>query len=255
MAMKSGSENEEGTKKPVDPQEELLKIIQKQNEQLAHFDNKIKALEENQSQSLNPKMLESILEKFAQANSGRSMKDDDAEIQPPLSDYDEVGVRFCAPKIGYFIIDDKRKGRVERLPFNKKGVFFEHAATRIMQVGKYQATAPISVYRSHSKAEIAWIREHSRYGTEIYESSTEAAHADAVRMARLANIMQAIQNYELPDLMKVAKENNVAISEDSNALRTNIAFAILDRELAAENMQTKKTLEETYKHSVLLGKK
>lgn len=176
------------------------------------------------------------------------------EEEIPLDDWDEKGVRFCAPYVGYLINDDRRKGQVVRLPYGKKEIFFTYAATRKVQVGKNFQLAPLSVYRSQSKKETEWLRNHSFYGFLFYESSNEAMNADASKAIRLANIMKMLQPLELHDLYRRCKDYGVAISEDGPAMRANIAVKMIEKEIEGEKQASMDTLAETYKSAKLLGR-
>jgi hypothetical protein len=172
----------------------------------------------------------------------------------PTEDWDPKGVRFCCPLVGYLIQDDLRKGHRIKLPYNKKEVFFEYAATRVTQVGKYEQAAPLSVFRSHSHKLTKWLREHSLYGIMFYETSNEAMNADASKALRMASIMKALQPLELHDLFRRCKEYGVEMSEDAAVMRGKIAYAMISKEIESEADRSKAILDDNYKSSVLLGR-
>lgn len=252
----SFTEQEENGKKDAQSNEELLKIIKTQSDQFNALQEQVKSLQEKQTSLGSAEVLAQALASFA---SKQKEKDLDYEAgipeeEIPEGDFIKEGVRFCAPFVGYVISDDKRKGQRVILPYGKKIIEFDYTATRVTQSGKHQNSHPISAYISRSHKEVEWLRKHSLYGIMFYETTTEAANADAIKATRLATIMNHIKDYEMPDLMARAQENGVAINEDTSRMRMNLAFKILEKELEAEQLQVSKTLEENFRASVLAGK-
>jgi len=148
----------------------------------------------------------------------------------PVEDYVKEGVAFFAPFSGYVISGDIRKGVPVKLPFNKKSIFFEWATSRRIQQGKYDGISHISMYRSHSKKEIEWLREHSFYGSYFYETSKSMANLDAQKASRVAEIMSYLKSMDLNDLYKRADEYGIQKSEDVASLRGNIAMKMWEAE-------------------------
>jgi len=248
--MKTGDENE--NQKPKErSNDDLLKIIQKQNEQFEALSKEIVEIKKSQNNPADAKFLETLVEKLS-AKTSYQASEDDKEIMPPEDDYNEVGVRFCAPFVGYFVNDDFRKNRRVKLPFNKPHIFFDYASTRRVGQGRFASTAPYSVYTSHSELEIQWLRDHSNYDIMFFESSTEAANAKTVQAIRLSSIMSTLRDYELNQLIQVARENKVPYNEDIHALRINVATKLSENQLALEEKRAKEQVSETYKSVELL---
>ena len=176
---------------------------------------------------------------------------DESQLEP--GDWDEKGVRFCCPRVLYVITDDKRKGKRVTIPNNKKVIFFNHIGTRIIEQGKYNSTAPICAYRSHSKKEIAWLKEHALFNVEFYENANAVKSIDSTRILRMTNIMQVLKNLELPDLMKMCAGNDVPQTpEDPAVMRFELATKIVNKEMNLEQARTVLTMEEAYKADLLL---
>lgn len=177
------------------------------------------------------------------------------EVDIPVEDFDEIGVRFCAPFTGYVISDDKRKGHRVVLPYGKKQVFFEYQAARRVMQGRFEAIAPYSAYTSHSKKEIEWLKAHRLYNIFFYESATMAANSDVMRMQKLARIMTVLQNYDFLELIRVCGQYGVAKGEDAAVMRSHLAFEMVEREIESEKNAAQKSLDETFKAEKLLGRK
>jgi len=243
MSLESGSE-ENGTKAPQNV-DDLFKVI-------AELQNQVKSLQGNSipQPAVTPGL---SAEQFAQILKAVKEKGDVdfdeglEEQEIPIEDFDEVGVVFYTPCVGRILVDDKRKGRRVKLPYNKKFIFFEYEATRRMQQGKYEAIAPFSKYRSHSKKEIEWLRNHTDYRITFYESSTEAANADILMMKKLTRIMTTLVNYTLPDIIKRCKEYNVMPSDDPQIMRHHLAIAMAKKELESEGVVTEVIVKSNQK--------
>lgn len=246
-----------GEGKPESTEEKLLRIIAEQSKAMEAYSKRIESLEKShgaKSGGITAKDVAEIAKVVAEANKKDQTIDYEAgvlESQIDPSDFDEVGVRFTCPAGGYVLSDDIRKGRRVILPYNKKTILFEHATTRRQGSGRYEISVPISVYTSHSKIETEWIRNHSLYGIIFYETSNEAAHADAIKATKLARIMGHIKNYEHIELIRVCRQYNIAPNEDANITRSTLALKILEKEEELSVESTTKILAETYKNTLI----
>lgn len=263
--MKTGEENpnqEQQTPKPEagGMSEEQMKLMKAMSDKIADLEIRLVEKEKTgaQTTSMDVAMIAGVI------NESRKLADGDKDVdynagirvdQMPKDDYDPKGVRFACPFAGYFICDDIRKGHIVKMPFGKKGIFFEYLNTRIIKTGKYDQIAPISIYQSNSKAEIKWLREHSLYGAMFFESTRGATDADASKAARMAGVLQSLSGLELTDILGRAREYGVPLSEDPQSMKVNIAFEMVKREIAFEAQQSEKALQETYKSELLIGRK
>lgn len=235
-----------------------LERLKKENEAL-----KKAAAEKQQSANQNQipagitaEQLTEILKVFTQK------KDEEADLQAgvvaekvPLEDIDQDGVVFYAPLSGYVISGDSRNGMAIKLPWGKKSIFFEHMHTKIIKTGKYDEVAPLSKYHSHSKREIEWLRNHSKFGVLFYESSPTMKIHEASKAARLADILAGIKELDLNEIVKRCNAEGVGINENIEDMKTGLAFKIFERELAHEKNNAKNRLEDSQKQALLLNKK
>lgn len=252
MALTEGTEQEAGKPKLSESLEDLVLRLQKQ---VLDLSNK-----QNEKQSETPANLNGMnkeqFQMFMDVMTESKRKDLDYELgideeQIPADDFNEEGVRFCVPSTGYVMSCDRRKGKIVRLPWSKKVIFFEHDGTRKIDQGKFSTVAPISSYRSHSKKEIQWIREHSMYGILIYENSNNVMNANMLKIQKLSRVISVLKNYDYIDLMKRCKEHSIEPSDDINELRFRIAHAMVDKELESENIRTTGMLETSAKELLL----
>lgn len=253
MSLKEGTEGTNNTS----PNDDVLKLV-------AQLQKELKELKEAKTAQptttvapggLSPEQFKSIMEAVKAPTKELDYEEGVYEEQIPVDDFDAEGVRFCAPFVGYCIVDDVRKGQRVKLPFGKKSVFFDYAATRKVQQGKYEATAPFSVYRSHSKKEIEWLRNHTYYNVMFYESSNAAVQADLLKIQKLGKFMSILKNLEFHDIIKRCNEYGVPISEDAPTMRMQLAQKIVEREMELEGVTAQQKLEAISKEAMILNQK
>lgn len=158
----------------------------------------------------------------------------------------EEWVTFCAPKAGYALVDDNRNGMTIKLPYGKKVIFFEYVTTNRTQNGKDNITVPLSTYTCKSLIERDWIRQHSMYGSLIFESTTQAASADALRAVRMAQILSVVKDYDQPKLIVEARRYGVEFTGNVEVTRLNLVERMLEKEAQAQEANQKRILEETF---------
>lgn len=256
MTLVKGNQNNEDSKSNNDfTKDELFKIVTTLNKKVEDLERQ---QVENQfsSQGISPSVSSGIsaddLTKILAAIKEPALSDVDFDggikvEDIPQDDYLDKPVRFCAPYVGHVITGDLRKGYNIKLPYNRPYIFFEYQGYKKIQQGKYEALAVYSTYESHSKKEVAWLRDHSRYGINFYETSTEALSADVLKMQRLSRVMTVLQNYDLIDLIKRCKEYGIQPTEDPRVMRTYLAYEMVKRESESEKSISQKTLEDTLK--------
>jgi hypothetical protein len=224
---------------------------------IAKLQNDLKELKESGKVQQGPMNIDDII-KLAQALKGDNKTlDYESGIQQeeiPMDDFDPLGTTFCAPSAGYVITDDRRNGHIVKLPYNKNNIFFEYQGTRKQHQGKYQITASFCAYTSHSKKETEWLRKHSMYNILFYENSNAAASMDINKAQKLSRVMNSLRDFELPSLVKRAKEYNIPVSDDIYSMRVNIALKMVEKEIEDERSITAGRVETTLKeHKLFQG--
>lgn len=173
------------------------------------------------------------------------------ESQIPLDDFDKEGVSFFVPATGYVMSCDRRMGKIVKLPWGKKTIFFEHEGTRKRGQGRYAELATISRYTSNSKKEIQWIRDHSMYGVLIYENTNNAMNVDMLKIQKLSRVIGMLRSVEHVELLKMCNSYNVEKSNDMNTMRYQIAQEMVRKELESEGIRTNTMLSISAKESLL----
>lgn len=246
MGLIEGTENTEQNKNLTDA--ELRKMVEGLTKQV----QKLESEKVNAAPVFNADDIAKLIKASKDSEKGIDYAAGIQEEQIDIDDWDEKGIRFCAPFVGYCIVDDVRKGQRVKLPYNKEKIFFDYGATRRMTQGKYEGVSVYSVYTSQSKKEIAWLRNHRYYNIYFYESTTQAMNTDTMKAQRIGRIMAVLSNYEMDALLKRCKEYSVPMGEDAAVMRSHLAMKMMEREIAEEIESTKKQLSDAYKAQLLL---
>ena len=270
MPLTIGEENEKNEqpkqnnippRKEIQAQEDVFKMLKDLTDKVNQLEAEKANNQSNKKEGFNKSDTGNLVQQLADAIKLNAKPELDYEGGIPESemdtdDYDEKGTRFCCPRVGYVITDDKRKNQRVKIPYNKKSIFFSHIGTRILKVGKYDSTAPICAYISHSKKETAWLREHTMYKVDFYENANDAAHADSEKIQRMSTVMTVLKNYELPQLMSVCTTYGIGVTPESpEIMRMNLAIRMTDDQMKQEKERTATSMNEAYKAQVLLERR
>lgn len=216
----------------------------------------LKSQQLNPAAGIKPEDIVKLMAQFSAESSRVKEKDYRSGIQEediPLEDFDEKGVTFCAPFLGYVIADDRRKGFRVLLPYNKETIlFYYQGETRRFSSGKEEVLSVFSTYTSQSKKEQEWLRNHTFFNTMFYESTQGAKSFDIIKAQKLSKLMTMISHFELPQLIARCKEYSIPINVDKEIMRPMLAMEMADRELKSEQNSVQKRLLEIEKEKELL---
>jgi len=155
-----------------------------------------------------------------------------------LADIDEGdrlkdGVTFFSHKVSYVVVDDKRNGHPVQTPY-KNILKFDYQSTKKVGSGKETRLHNLSAYTSFSKKEVAWLKEHTSFGSIFFLSHKEAMTVDNVRANKLARKMTVLSRMETSRVIKIATDLGINQMEDLHALRVVIANKQVDDEMNKE---------------------
>lgn len=175
--------------------------------------------------------------------------------QIPADDYidQKDWIRFCVPSGGYVISDDRRKGHVVKLPFGKQMIFFEHLLTNRRAVGKHTVTTPVATYTCKSKKEAEWIREHTLYGTFIFEDVGQVPGTTAEKALRLHSIMKTLTSLDFANVISQGKALGVPFNANPDEMVKQVAIAACEKEFEQLAMANGTRATEAWKEKALLG--
>lgn len=181
--------------------------------------------------------LAQAIAKAEQYRKGGHYYDDIKDVDP--EDVDENGAVFTSYGNSYFIVDDtKPNGRAVRTPYGR--VFkFKFQGNRITRVGRDQSYSSFCAFRTKSKKEIEWLRQHSLYGVDFYEDTNLALSANAVKAHLTSGIIRQLSMMDQPDLIKRAKAEGIPVGGDLRIIRAELAIKLADEKWRMEqNKQT-----------------
>jgi len=164
-------------------------------------------------------------------------------------DYDQVGVSFCAYSTGYLIVDDVRQGQAVRTPYGKS-IFFVFQGSKRFQAGKYQELSTYCEYKSHSKREQEWLRNHRYYGVMFFESAKDVLQGNAKKANRMVNFMNALNSLDQHGIIQRCKERSVPITDNLHSMRITLAYKMAEDEEANEQVAAAKRVEEQFETTI-----
>lgn len=236
---------------------ELLKIIKDLQDKTNQLEAQLKNPSTNTSTS------NSDIKALAESIAGLNRKVDEIdynrgidESQIPEDDIltREEWVTFCVPKAGYPLTCDYRNGYIVKLPYGKQLIWFEFIHMNKAQAGKHTVTTPIATYVCKSRKEMEWIRNHSLFGTLIFESTKAAMNTDAERAMRLATVVGILKSKELPEIVADSRQFNLPFIKDNvEQMRHNLAMALVNREHDNYQTQEKERAEQAWKDQQLIA--
>lgn len=260
MTMTKGEDSQNlDDKNKEKSQDEILAALKAQGDKIAELQAK---LNERSLSNGGSGVTPADIMKLAEALSKRPKDDINYQDgifleQVPEEDYleQENWVRFCVPCGGYALADDIRKGHIIKLPYGKKTIWFDFLLLNRRAVGKHTATIPIASYTSKSKAEVEWIRNHSKFGTFIFEDMGAVSNTTAEKALRLGRILEMINGMDYPVVVNMAtRDYGLKFNTNPEDLKRDLAYAMCDREFKADELRTENIAKESYKSALLLGR-
>lgn len=151
-------------------------------------------------------------------------------------DYLDPAVVFVAHKCMFGIFDDKRFGQAVQPPVNKK-IVFNHGSTKVERIGRETFVKPWCSYVCRSKKEAAWLREHSLYGIEFFDSMSSALTSDMKRAKLAADYVRNMEMQTKEGIIGHARKLNIPLGQDISHLRTLVALALAEKAIADEEVK------------------
>lgn len=173
--------------------------------------------------------------------------------QIPEEDFDEKGVVFTCPKVGYLITGDLRKGFPIKLPYNMKYVFFEYSGNKqYYDQGGKKAISNISTFKSQSKKLTEWLRGHTLFNVDFYETGSSVMNIDTEKMRRTMEVSKVVNQYDPIRVMRECKSRGLEVGQDMEVMRYNLVANMVSEEVKSQHDVTQRIANETRKDELLL---
>lgn len=257
--MKTGDVKKDGIESQPSANEETLRILKLYEDKMAALQKQLDELKQNPGNTTAGGTSASDILALAEAITNKTKKDINYkegidESQIPVEDYldQKDWVRFCVPVGGYILADDRRMGQIVNLPYGKEIIFFEHLITNIRSDGKHIVTTPIATYTCKSKKEAKWIRDHSLFGTFIFEDMGQVPGTNAEKALRLGAIRGVLNQHDAPTIISQAKSFGVPFNANIEQMKTELAIAMCDAEYEKENLAKQQFAETAWKDTILM---
>jgi hypothetical protein len=168
-------------------------------------------------------------------------------------DYVDNGVAFYAYSNGYFISDDKRKGKPIMTPFGNTIKFeFLHATKKTS--GRNAIIEPVSMYVSYSKKESEWLERHSLFGIKFFKDIKSVANVDGRKAFKLSKAMGMVKGMSVHELAKSCRDKGLPMSIDADEMRYALAAHHAEDELQKENAENEIRSVNAVREKLLVSK-
>lgn len=218
-------------------------------------------------------LLASLIEKASGKNDTNDIKElvkeirkkDNAEIYSADSryrteddldpeDYIENGVAFYTYSNGYFISDDKRKGKPVLTPFGNTLKFeFLHATKKTS--GRNAVIEPVSMYVSYSKKEVKWLENHSYFNVKFFRDIKAVTNVDGRKAQKLSKAMGMVKGMSVHELAKACRERGISMAVDADDMRYALAAHHADDEIRKEDAENEIRSVNAVREKLLVDKK
>lgn len=159
---------------------------------------------------------------------------DDRDVDPN----DQGDDRIYFTPMFFWILPAKRiGGQLVKAPYGKIVFSMDHGSA--VRNGDQWQTRYLSVYKTNSKREQAYIETHELFGKVFFSNSKDAAlTTDQVRFAQKFSLhMQTLNTRMSPELYRMAGQYGIAVNSKMSlpTLRTNIANILAQRDIMEED--------------------
>lgn len=149
----------------------------------------------------------------------------------------EIGEHFYCHAGGYLIVDDLRNGRPVATPFRNALMFTPFKTTKTGS-GKDMVKEVVSRYTSHSKKEVAWLKDSSFYGWKIFDDLQSATTAHGKLAHAINRNLTSAKTMTTGTLVAECKTLGISQNTDLNSMRLLYATAKAQAEIGvAEQKQ------------------
>jgi len=203
-------------------------------------------------------VIKALTEALQNANSGGVTHDkyDELSYASPKNigpeDMLEDPVVFWATGV-LLVIGDDRKNRVN-IPAPYGVVIFKPQGEKRVQRGKDTDIKILSTYNSYSKKEAEFLQSHTMFGAAFFLKSDAALSVDTRYTARIAAHAQGLRNTEAHQVLQQAKAMGLAVTDDVDTMRLQIATVKAKEEMKAYEQAELVMLKENDKDALLQGK-
>jgi len=178
----------------------------------------------------------------------RDMGDDrEQDIIIDDDDYIPEGYAFFAPRIGLCLSVERRGGKDSRNPLGRKFITFEPYAEQRYTAGKEENVYRTSRYITHSHKEKAWLKESPLYTLLIFDNSSGATTPSGQLASQLISSMQHMQNMSFNQVVAMAGQYDVEVSDNLQQMRGQIAGKLAVRMFNSEVAASAKVGTESAK--------
>lgn len=218
-------------------------------------DESIKSYQEKNPNGGNAELVKMLADAIKDGNSKKIEKfDKTAYRDPEPGDMLEYPVVFWSQGLNFVIGDDKDPvGRPIPAPLGVI-VFKPNSAKKIFK-GKEANMLILCKHMCQSKKELEFLRNHSVFNIRIFEKATSAETIDTRYASLIAQYSASLKNTEAYRVVEQARTLGIAITDDVDGMRLQIAQHHAKVEVEKSEEAMKGSIRKEKKEALLLGHK
>lgn len=206
-----------------------LDLIEKQNELLQQENKNLKESSSSSDVAKMAQLIKDLVESQASSKpgAGRTLVGFRTSIDGVVDPDDvlETPAVFFASGLSTAIVDDTRNGVNVRTPYNRMFRFvnlYTHARPSVG--GKNPDRISMCVFKTHSKKEAQWLREHTFFGIKFFEEAKETVKLDTKLMDFVSYRVQELSKKAPAEIHNLCLNHGIKVdTTDTKELRRRLA--------------------------------
>lgn len=165
---------------------------------------------------------------------------------------------FFSHKFGHGFISDTRSGKEFPNPIGNRAIIFKLWQTEKGGTVNDPTIIHICRYATSSKKEAEWMRSHSCYGIDFYEYSPDVEEIDMSQESIRIEAGERLKRMNDSAILSMTKEyqgknSKVKVMERITDMRTNLIPVMMQIVKKEEDQRRVTSLNETLRHSKVVG--
>jgi len=166
------------------------------------------------------------------------------DIDP--DDYIENGVTFSSMGTRFLLVGDKRMNQYVNSPYKRAFDFTLHM-TEKKQQGKEELINNFCSVIVYSKKEVEWLRNHTLFNIEFWETIHEAIKNEDAQKAQIAARHSAnLSKLQSPQIIRKCTEMGIQKVNDIGIMRSRLAAKMAEEEMSQQNNRAENRLRDSH---------
>lgn len=157
-----------------------------------------------------------------------------------MEDFLDTPKTFFSYKFIYTIYDDFRYGTAIKTPYGRPIKF--HPIYRYQKKGstiRDTKVITVSMSKVHSKKEVKWLREHSKFNISFFETTKDAERVDDMFADKLSEAANLVNGMNQAAVIKRAQIEKLEITSDLEEMRRKLIIHLAEKKMKEKRQYVK----------------